>query len=269
MKPTLLVATDFSQNSTSVLKKALHLANVINASLHVIHVVETSFFTLKNKEYIRVQCLNKIAEAIPSFVPEYFHCLEGELKSTISHVAKEINATLIVIEDNQNKYIAEKIFIGSDMQNIIKKAGTPVLVFKNTLPSDYQSILLPTDLSEDSAFFIQGITELFPKAHLNLLHIWRVPVEFRLSLYGLDREDIAEFKKRCLADSKAELEAFVQSNHLPKERISTLLREDLDFETLKEINPELVAMHTTGAISLFAFNVLKESTADVLIYKLH
>jgi nucleotide-binding universal stress UspA family protein len=269
MKFTLLVATDFSQNSLNVLKKAVHLAELMDATVHVLHVIENSFFTLKNKDYITTQCLEKIHEAVPSFEQEKFHCLEGELKQAISKIAEEISANIVVIEDNKNKDVVEKIFIGSDMQNIIKRAGKPVLVFKNNTFFNYQSILIPTDLSKDSALFIQNIADFFPKAHLSLLHIWRVPVEFRLSLYGLEKEDIAEFKKRCLADSKAELEAFVQNNHLPKERINTLLREDLDFETLKEMNPELVAMHTTGAISLFAFNVLKESMADVLIYKLH
>ncbi|MBN1839326.1 MAG: universal stress protein [Campylobacterales bacterium] len=268
MKFTLLVATDFSQNTPHVLKKAVQIADSIGASMHVLHVVENSFFTLKNKAYITMRCLEKIHEAIPLFDDQKFHCLEGELKLTIATVAQEIQADIIVIEENQNKYIVEKIFIGSDMQNIIKKVNKPVLVFKNNNFSNYQSILIPTDLSKDSALFIQNVAHFFPKARLSLLHIWRVPVEFRLSLYGLDREDIAEFKKRCLADSKAELEAFVQSNHLPKERISTLLREDLDFETLKEISPELVAIHTTGAISLFAFNILRESMADVLIHKI-
>jgi nucleotide-binding universal stress UspA family protein len=267
MKPTLLVATDFSQNSIPILQKAIELASTMDGIVHVVHVVESSFFTLKNKEYIHLQCLEKITKEIPSFVKEHFHCVEGELKSSIAEVAKAINATLLIIENNQNKYLAEKIFIGSDVQSIIKQAGIPVLVFKHTHTLEYKSILILTDLSDTSAQFIKHIATLFPKARLTLLHLWNLPVEFRLSLYGLEKEDIEEFKQRCFQDTNRAIERFVEKNALPKERIHTLLLETLAFETLKEINPEMVAMHTSGAISLFAFNLLKESFTDVLIHK--
>jgi len=62
--------------------------------------------------------------------------------------------------------------------------------------------------------------------------------------------------------------------NIPAKKIIPIVRKDLlsseRFEDYhKDLKADLVAIHTTGQISFFAFDLLEKSTNDVLVYKIH
>jgi len=74
MKPNIIVATDFSQRSLNVIKKAFHFANNHNYQVNIIHILETSFFEkIKDTKTIYQKSLDYLQEKFPSLTKEQFH----------------------------------------------------------------------------------------------------------------------------------------------------------------------------------------------------
>lgn len=270
---TILIATDFSEGYTALLKKAIDFAKKKQAKLHVLHVIEKTFFKKKNLDSIKEHCWNTLLSEYPTLSKEQFHCLEGNPEKVISIVAQTIDARIILIGDNRNKHPMEAIFMGSDTKAIIRESRVPVLVTKKPEYTDYETILIPTDLSNDSLEMIQHIAILFPHAYLILLHLYSVPFEFRLGMYGFNDDEISNFKEESRVGAESELNLFIRKLNIPAKKIIPIVRKDLlsseRFEDHhKDLKADLVAIHTIGQISFFAFDLLEKSTNDVLVYKI-
>ncbi|AFL69465.1 universal stress protein [Sulfurospirillum barnesii] len=272
---TLLVAIDFSEGTKTLLKKAHHFAEKFEATLHVVHVIENELFQ-KNKshEEIAEHCWEIIHASSSLVEKKHFYCLDGAVDKTIQIVAKTIGAHMVMIGDNKEKHPLEAIFIGSDTKAIIKKSSIPVFVTKNHTLHNYTTILIPTDLSKDSALMVQHIEHLFPNALLLLLHLYSVPFEFRLGMYGFNEHEIMNFHEESRQAAETQLNLFIKSLEIPLKRVVPIVRKELLSserfeENHKDLKADLVAIHTTGNISFFAFDLLEKSKNDVLIYKVH
>jgi len=272
-KFTLLVATDFSESSTAVLKKAIDFAEKTHAVIHIVHVVETMFFQKnKNSDFIKEHCWDTLLSHYPTLRKEHFHCLEGSVENVVAIVAQTIGAQIVLIGDNRDKHPIEAIFIGSDTKAIIRESRIPVLVAKNHDNRAYNTILIPTDLSKDSMHMISHLAHLFPESLLILLHLYSVPFEFRLGMYGFNEKEIINFHDQSRKAAETELNIFIQTLDVSAKQIIPIVRKDLlnserFEENHKDLKADLVAIHTTGNISFFAFDLLEKSQSDVLIYK--
>ncbi len=272
---TLLVATDFSQGSEVLLKKALHFAEKFHATLHVVHILETNFFQKsKSLEEVKERCWEIAHTYCPILEKKHFYCVEGEVEKSINVVANTIGANMLMIGDNKEKHPLEAIFVGSDTKAIIKKSSMPVFVTKSHEIHNYLTILIPTDLSKDSAVMIHHIAELFPDALLLLLHLYSVPFEFRLGMYGFNELEIMNFHEESRHAAETQLNLFMKTLKIPLKQLVPIVRKELLSserfeENHKDLNADLVAIHTTGNISFFAFDLLEKSKNDVLIYKIH
>lgn len=274
-KFTLLVATDFSESSIALLQKAIDFATLRQGSIHIVHVVESSFFQEKKRiDVIKEHCWEKLSSFYPLLKKEQFHCLKGNLEKTISIVAQTIGADMVMIGDNKEKHPIEEIFMSSGTKAIIRESHVPIIVSKNRANPEYKTILLPTDLSQASSRVIQEIAHLFPDALLILLHLYSIPFEFRLGVYGFNENEIAQFKEEARVKAEVELKEFIHTLNLPAKQIIPLVRKDLLSserfeENHKDLQADMVAIHTTGNISFFAFDLLEKSSTDVFIYKVH
>ena len=273
-KFTTLVATDFSKSSFIVLSKALEFTQKTGGVMHVVHVAEHSVFSFKkNLDSIRVKSFNKLKEAFPSIGDDYFHCVAGKVKTEVANVAKEVQADLIILGQSGETYFLDELILGSHTKDIVRHCETPVLVIKNVHELEYDTILIPTDLSEASAKTIHEVTKLFPKSHFKILNFYYLPFQTRLDTYGLDEEEMIAYQNTVKKESQESLDSFVASLALSKEiSVSTYVKQSslnakLFTDEVKEIEHDLVAIHTTGSLSFYAFDVLEHSQKDVIIVK--
>lgn len=272
-KFTLLVATDFSENSMDLLQKAIDFTASRQGNIHVVHVVESSFFQeSKRIDLIKEHCWEKLSSSYPFLKKEQFHCFKGNLEKTISIVAQTIGADMVMIGDNRTKHPIEEIFMSSDTKAIIRESHIPIVVSKNKAYREYKTILIPTDLSQASSRVIQEIAHLFPDALLILLHLYSIPFEFRLGVYGFNENEIAQFKDESRRNAETQLKEFIHTLNLPAKQTLPIVRKDLLSserfeENHKDLQADMVAIHTTGSISFFAFDLLEKSSTDVFIYK--
>jgi nucleotide-binding universal stress UspA family protein len=269
-----LVAIDFSEDSFTVLKKAMEFTQKIGGIIDVVHIAENSFFSPKKDiNYIKEHSLEKLKHSFANFDEKHFHCIEGDTKKEIAKIANILKSKLIIIGKSGETYSFSEVYLGSHTKHIVRSADVPVLILKKESEIITNNILLPTDLSTCSAEAILKIAKLFPNAYLTLVHFFTIPFEARLNSYGFSDEDTIEYMSVMKEQSERNLEQFIQTIDIPhgfaistKVRKSSLNPKLFDKE-VEDIPHDILALHTTGKISFYAFDILESSIENVLILK--
>lgn len=269
-----LVAFDFSKSSSVVLEKAIDFTKKMGGELHVVNVIESSFFSKKmDLDSIKERGFLELVKSFSSIKKENYHCVSGKVKTEVSNTAKILNADIIIMGNSGETHFLNELLMGSHTKEIVKNAQTPVLVMKSEHELDYKNILLLTDMSDESAAAIKKVTQFFPKSKTTLTNLFYLPVDNKLGLYGLNENDVGEYNERVKAESKKNIESFLNSLALPSDisvttaSIHSSLNPKLIKDELKHIKYELLVMHAKQSVSFFAFDVLEQSEVDVLVVK--
>lgn len=270
----ILVAIDFSENSLSVLRKGMEAARERGGELYILHVVESSFFSKSvDIEVAKEHGRKKIKAEFPEFDLEHFFCVKGEVESEMGRFAEELNISLVMLGSSGEASAFERFFVGSHTKKIVRSLKVPTVVIKTQENVRYKNIFIPTDLSEESREHIKRVAELFPGAYLKLFHIFIMPFETRLGVYGFSQQEAHDFKNDLKINAQTEAERFVRGLGIDEDRVHLLVEKgelDTEFfiEEANRVGSNLIAVHTTGNISFFAFDLLEDADMDVLVCKI-
>lgn len=274
-KLSILVATDFSKNCNHVLNKAIELSKNKDLELNIVHVVEDSVFNFQDKsEEIKENCVKFLKEHFPEIDGNKFYFKVGSIEKEILNLVEELNSSLLIIGSSGENFSFKKLIMGSTTKKIIRSLDIPTLVIKNNRITDYKYILVPTDFTEDSKKAIDNTFEIFPESRINLLHVYSVPFESRLNMYGIDKEHAKQYVSNIASYNLDEGKKFIDTFTTSKDKISLTIENDvLTSEYFRDNNShwldgiDLVSLHTTGNISFFTFDMLEKSEKDVLILR--
>lgn len=275
-KFTTLVATDFSKSSFVVLEKAIAFTQKMGGELHLVHVLESSFFSKKvDLDALKESAFIELSKSFGSIKKENFHCVSGKVKIEIANTANILNADIIIMGNSGETHFLSELLMGSHTKEIIKHAQTSLLVMKSEHELTYKNILILTDMSEASAQAIKKSAKLFTGAKMTLVNLYYLPTTtaMEISRYGLNEEDVMAYENSIKEESKQELDSFVNSLMLPKEiDVSACsLRSHLNAKTFQKessgIEHDLLVIHATQSVSFFAFDILEQSKTDVLVVK--
>lgn len=144
---TIVVPVDFTPASVPLLREALHLANMYQADVHLLHVYQDVFSVLSMRTFdlnekvveevmikeLREKC-DVLLEAVSA--PEAVHVAmrKGETAEEILAYVDEVQAGLIVIATNARSGL-EHFFIGSIAQRVVRYARCPVVTL-HTVTTD-------------------------------------------------------------------------------------------------------------------------------------
>jgi nucleotide-binding universal stress UspA family protein len=134
----VLVATDFSPGSDDALAQAITLANQMNGSLEILHVVELGtqpfpFGLLDSKDggdffsYIERQLETRAEGARRQGIPCTTKSLDGNPAAEIVTRAREIGADLIVVGTHGRSGLSHALF-GSVAEHVVRRADRPVVM---------------------------------------------------------------------------------------------------------------------------------------------
>ena len=184
----ILVPTDFSDNCQKAAHLAIKMAVLYKAEIHFLHQLHTPVDWVKlNKtdEHNYPEILKKIGEAKNKLRDLDKEAVDKGLTSrTFLEFISDNNAIAAHTHDFQHDFIitgsrgTEKGFLneilGSNVQNIIRKAHVPILVVKDdqvTFP--FKSIVFVSDFNLDEVNAFEKILNLSKKfnAKIHLLHI--------------------------------------------------------------------------------------------------
>jgi nucleotide-binding universal stress UspA family protein len=126
----ILVTTDFSDYSAVALEFALSLADVHNADVHLLHVVDGGSRSSRRPEEIAHPAMQKfVFETV-----DEFQNITQAIRSGIPHVeilryAQEYRIDMIVIATHGRTGLAH-VLMGSVAEKVVRHAKAPVLTVK-------------------------------------------------------------------------------------------------------------------------------------------
>ena len=196
---TVLVPTDFSEESLKALGYATALVSKFGAKLHIVHVSEVDFaipgaaqpgrYPQLSDTEVKKQLEARTGEITDAAI----HGRTGRAFDQICRFAREINADLIVMSTHGRTGL-KRLFLGSNAERVVQHSPSPVLVVRQNereFVTDgkeplIQRILVPTDFSESSIEALEYAVEFGRQfgARLVLFHSFIVPEIITTDLYG-------------------------------------------------------------------------------------
>ena len=112
----------------------------------------------------------------------------------------------------------------------------------------------------------------FPDAKIKIYYAYSIPYEKRLNFYSFE-EKINESQNEAKQTLLKTAHDFYNSLEIKNKSKFILKESELSVENLikdsKNIEPDLIAVHTTGFFSFFAFYLVEHSKINILIKKMN
>ena len=270
----IIVATDFSERSFDVIQKAIDFCNLHSSILHIVHVVEESFIPSSESHDAVIQTsFELLLEKFPALQKKYYHCVEGSVQEQLAQEVDKLDAKLVILGSSGENSALQEFFLGSYTKAIVRHMKVPVLVVKLHEELNYKNIMIATDLTDASKTHIQKVTQLFPQAQIRLFYTYVMPFKNRLGFYGMNSDEIFNFFHELRQKAHKEALTFYESLHIDEQKVKIVVKEghlntEFFLNEMRSMQCDLLSMHTSGKVSFFAFDLLNDSTVDVLIDKL-
>lgn len=276
----ILVPTDFSPESKSALQLGITLADQLNCTLLVLHVVdgvtegsfnvegestsgtswEDKLFNMKLLEAARKN-LAKIEDTLSESGVKFKTILRiGDAFHGMNAVINERHADLVIV-GAKGKSAIQKLLAGSNTEKIVQRSGSPVMVVNKKTLDTFKNIVWATSLRDEELFLPRTLKELIEK-YKPVVHLVRVNTP------ALFMDDGAVKAKLHVFANRMNLKNFtlnVYSDHTEEEGI---------IHFADSVNADMIALSThgrTGLSHLFngsiAEDVVSHSKRPVLTFK--
>lgn len=182
-----IVAGIATPQDDPVLLPALELASRCNAFLHLVHAPEIPDLRWKISGWGGPA---PVAPGDGELHPAEqvfhmgsrdrvdYHAVSAHPAAAILSIAHEVNADLVIVGATRRRPLAGRLF-GSTGRRVIREAAAPVLVLSPVAPLDVARVLVPTDLSTDSAVAheigLDLVESLFPSGPIDVRSLQVVP----------------------------------------------------------------------------------------------
>lgn len=295
---TIVVPTDFSDQSQVGLNYAIALARQFGSTIHCVHVIDQRYLeggggdaiyvpagnaqeTLRGiREHALKRLAHQTKKAEAFQLKAEAHVREGRPVDEIQTIAKELKADLIVVATHGRSGL-DHMLLGSTTEKLLRKAAVPVLTVRPTTHGglhadvetlDIKKILVPLDFSDFSHKALPTAIE-FAKTFgstLVLVHVvdswldypeWGPAVEMNNSPHLIKAAD------EQLTRVVAELQGHTAEHHV----LSGVPHRALD-DFVKAQNIDLTIMTTHGRSGIAHFllgsvteKVVRTSPSPVLV----
>jgi nucleotide-binding universal stress UspA family protein len=264
VKPTLVVATDFSDDAACAIGWATEIARQHEARVALVHAFAAD--AMPAPEYVPLP-------------PQYYEQIHGEAKErlaaeaarvraagvevqcelVLSHpvigvldVARRQGASLIVA-GTRGRTGWKRALLGSTAGRLVRDATCPVLTVHHrdgAQPRALRTILVPTDFSEDAALAADAAARFLcvpgDGHELVLLHAYRIPID----AMHLPASVLAEAVHRAAQNAAARLEELAAALRRPGLAVRAVAHEgyppDVVLAQAAALGADLIAMGTHG-----------------------
>jgi universal stress protein E len=184
-KPRMLCATDVSQHSLKVVGRAAAIANQLDATLTLLHVMSAEDQGgAAYSERIELQ-LKSIRSTFRREPLLRLHA--GEYVPTITTIAAEAGADLVVLDSRPWKPLLAPIAtVSGSLAGLIRR---PVLTVNRSLRSPYRSVLIAAEQSADFDRVLRVLSSwrLLESDSVAIVHGFEAPYRGPLYAAGFDR----------------------------------------------------------------------------------
>lgn len=286
----ILAAVDCFPQDEPVLARAVEIASVHGATLTVVHVIDIDTggnLTPTERTLIQRQAWLAARERVETAVTRQtgeiakveIRIETGSPALRLIELSAEIDADLVVMRAHQRDSIIEKI-LGSTSDRVIRAAGAPVLVIKRPVVQPYQSVVVATDTSDNSAAGVSFVAALFPQVALNLVHVVHVPPQFEEVMLraGCGQARMSDYRDALIGQAKSHMRKWAERLAKRPRQGATRVMTGIPTTVLRRVTRgprvDLIALGA-GDTSLIrrallgsiTRRLLRDAACDVLIYR--
>ena len=214
---TVVVPTDFSDESHKALRYASALVRKLGANLHVVHVGEVDFAVPgpalpgTNPLSSDTEQARALKAVIGKSISVAFHGRTGRAFDQIVRVARELEADLIVMSTHGRTGL-KRLFLGSNAERVVQHSSSPVLVVRRGEERQIddaqlfriQTILVPTDFSSSSKEGLEYAVKFGRHfgARLVLFHSFTIPEVLTADPYATGYAQVTSEEARITAEDQ-------------------------------------------------------------------
>lgn len=273
-KNKILFATDFSQKSFKIIENILNYIQHSENELYIIHVIENRLLQEKvNKDITKKKGFKILKKYFPNLEEKQFFCVEGNVEEQVAYHVDKLVISLVILGYSKKNDFISRFFESSNTKDIVRNLNTLSLIMKSKKNICFNNILIPTDLSKESKDYILEVSKLFPDAKIKIYYSYLLPYERRLNFYSLDKDETSEFQKEAKENLLKNANDFYNSLEIKNKKKLIIKETELSVENFikdtKDIKTDLIAVHTTGFFSFFAFYLVEHSKINILIKKIN
>jgi len=241
----IVAATDFSTTAQLAVQRAAQLALDLNATLHLLHVVnpldlyagsELSFdfqmhYQQAQQQHIKTEMEDLTMQLHEQFAISIEHATRiGRAYSEIVSYANAVHAGLIVAGAQGEHSILAKL-LGSTALHLIKTAQCPVLIVKNVQNAvSYRHVIAAVDLSAGSNDVPTLATTIAPHAQIEALLVFDSNQEAHMYKAGMDEALLKQYREKALSKAQEQLETML--THYSDHKINSVIRTGYPPETI-------------------------------------
>lgn len=173
----ILLATDLSCRCDRALDRAMWLAKLWNAHLHIVHALEEPTRSDHSNAHQSAIAERQIRLEIGRRKVAFDVLLEpGDPAEIILRTAAALETGLIVTGIARDETFGRS-FLDNTVEKVVRHAPLPVLVTKTRPHGMYRRIIAATDFSTAARNALECAMALFPDAKFTLMHAFHVPFE--------------------------------------------------------------------------------------------
>lgn len=274
----LLMASDLSERSHVALRRALSLAEQLNAELSVLYVIDKDLpraFQGLLKDNAR-SVLDEAVKTSGVQGPVKVLVRTGDSFQTICETASEIDADLIVIGAYRKEFLKDA-FIGTTAERVMRISRRPVLMVNQALTQPYAKPMVAVDFSDMTSVVLQTAKKLglTTAAEFSVVNAFLPFPSDRLTIIAPGETVSAEQVAQCQQDALQNLKTAVTSEGISVEP-QQLIAENGDAsaviqEAVRSRQADILVMGTSGQggikrmlIGSVAGRLLREVESDML-----
>ena len=250
----ILVPVDLTATSHVAMGHACHIAEKVNAPVHVLHLVKTGFDIAEGEERLDA-FMEKVVDELEPKVKIEATVKPGNILEDIGIEAEKTHAMLVIIGTHGLQGFEH--IVGTHAMRIVKTAAVPFIVVqeKHVKPSGYDNIIVPIEMEKEGKQKLELVAN-FAGLFDATVHLV-VPYENDEFLRNTQTRNL-NFSKRYLKDRNV------------KSVVTELDEHEKDFSeaTVKAAikdDGDLIAVVNLHEMSMMGF--FGSETQDVLINK--
>lgn len=277
----ILCATDLLPRSDAALERAAILADSLDASLHVLHVVAPS----QSDNAIEHQLERAIASMKARVTaPRWKFSVNPQAEVTVGSptqrivkAMQETGAGLVVLGPHRRRGVREAL-TGSIAEKVLSTRKVPLLIVQQEPRGPYRNIVLALDLSPVSAAAVRAAESLLmlPQVSSIALHACQPPYEGRLAFAGVGTETLDAYGAEWARRGEMAVRDFLKEHSADFTRYRVVVAKGRPatavLDATRRVRADLLVMGTHGRSRLgrillgsVATEVLHSVGCDVLI----
>ena len=226
---TIVVATDLSQTADVAVEQAAALARRCGASLWILHVFNDGFWASIKGIYDAerwsgnepaLSARNRLSQQAREVADRHGIVVTGETRTgraaaEIARFLTEHRADLLVVGEHGEDWIGDSV-IGGTALKVLEQANMPVLLVRRPASTDFSTVIVATDFSDNAKCATQLAFDWFPSSSLYVTHAYFVPFEGRMRVAGATADDIDRYRNDEQALAETRMKRLRESLDIPE-----------------------------------------------------